>query len=250
MDSNRDGDGRQAISLLQSLDAEWLKLPVAAMIGVGPATQTLAGLLKVTNRETFTAVSEIAAKARLPVPTVRKHLATLDAKGWIANKGRGHTRAGKPRRTATLALTAKTRDHLEPYGFLPWWACCTIRRHGRLPWSAKALLAIVMGRLLTLKAAAERQGPQDEGDLIGDIENLGAEERFRFSLAVLEKQTGLTHDSVTAGKRHLHRTAILQWQGGKRDDGGTACDLLVPNWDFRVVVTPASAGRCYLDFRS
>jgi hypothetical protein len=41
-------DAREEISLLQSLAGEWLKLPCAAMRDVGPAAQTLAGILKLT----------------------------------------------------------------------------------------------------------------------------------------------------------------------------------------------------------
>ena len=60
MDSTTDGHGRQHISLLESLDGEWIKLPLAVMQDVGPAVQTLGGVLKVTNKETYVAVVEIA----------------------------------------------------------------------------------------------------------------------------------------------------------------------------------------------
>ena len=209
MSANRE------ISLL-SLDGEWIKLPLAVMQDVGPAVQTLGGILKMTNRETYASVASIAEKARLPEATVRKHLVSLDREGWINNRGREHTRRGRPRRTATLAITKKTLAALDGeanpdkllYGVLPWWACCSIRKVGKLPWSAKAVQAVVMARLLSLKAAAERDGQEE---LLGAIVNMGGEDRFRFSLGYLMEQTGLTHDSVTTAKRLLHhRFAILR----------------------------------------
>ena len=116
MDFTLTADERQEISLLDSLTttAEWLKLPVAVMVRSGPAAQTLAGLLKVTNRETYTAVATIARKARLPVKTVRKHLKTLHDDGWIEHQGRRPTRRGFLRRTATIKVTQQTKDVMEP----------------------------------------------------------------------------------------------------------------------------------------
>ena len=89
------------ISLLHSLNGEWLKLPFAAMRDVGPAAQTLGGILAITSTETFSAASRIAERSRLPLPTVRRHLSTLAQRGWLDNLGRGHTRQGASRRTCT-----------------------------------------------------------------------------------------------------------------------------------------------------
>jgi hypothetical protein len=234
---------------LESLDGEWIKLPLQIMLDVGPAVQTLGGLVRLTNHKTFSSAKEIAKKARLPISTARKHLVALDQGGWIENKGRQRTRRGRPRRTATIAISAKTKAHLEPYDILPWWACCEIRKIGKLPWSAKALLAVVMARLMSLKAGAQRQGDHyDDEEVIGAIENIGGEDRFRFSLDWLAEQTGLARHSVIAAKRRLYELGIVEWCGGDRDDGGTRADLLVPGWCFRVIVTPASAGKCRLDF--
>lgn len=72
-DSNQIEPPHQ-LTLLDCTDGEWLKLPTAVMRDVGPAAQTLAGLLKITNRETYIAAAEIALRARLPVKTVRNHL--------------------------------------------------------------------------------------------------------------------------------------------------------------------------------
>ena len=245
----------QELSLLESLDAEWIKLPLAVMQDVGPAAQTLGGLLKLTNRETFSAVGEIAIRSRLPVATVRKHLVTLDAHGWINHHGREKTRRGWLRRTATLTIMKKTTlaldgqasENLNPngkpkllYGVLPWWACCQIKKVGKLPWCSKAVLSIVMGRLAALKAAGQRQGDHDgDEELIGALENLGGDDRFKFPLRWLMAQTGLTHDSITTAKRLLHyQFHILRWIGTERPKGrfkpGTTpeTDLLAPNWRF------------------
>jgi hypothetical protein len=241
----------ERVTLIECLDQEWLKLPLAAMQQVGPAVQTLAGILKITNRETFSPIADIARHARLPAATVKKHVRRLDEAGWIENAGRGHTRRGAPRRTATLKITKQTKDHIAPYGMLPWWSCCSIRKVGRLPWCARAVLSIVVARLCSLKAAADRQ--QDNADaeeLAGAIDNLGGDERFRFSLKWLTEQTGLTRESVVTAKGLLnHRYGIVRWTGNNPQLGVTTpTDLLMPNWKFRVVVTPAPKGGVYLAF--
>jgi hypothetical protein len=206
-------------------------------------------LLKMTIRETYASVGTIAGSARLPVGTVKNHLLTLDQNGWIVNEGRQKTRRGFLRRTATLKITKQTIDATQPYGILPWWACCKIgnKKQFRLPWCAKAVLSILMGRLCSLKGAAERDGPDD--DLEGQIDNMGGDDRFRFGLSYLAGQTGLTRDSVVTAKQTLAKVGIVKWMGNRPKPGqDTNTHLLVPNYDFAVVVTPASAGRCFLDF--
>lgn len=234
----------ERISLFDSLDHEWLKLPHEIMRDVGPATQTLAGLLGVASQETFVAVAEIARKSRLPVPTARKQLKKLHENGWIIHNGRRRTRAGHLRRTATIMVPKKTKVSLTPYATLPWWACCNIRKVGRLSWSAKAILSVVMSRLMMLKATVEEQDGHglDTDDLVDSIEYLGGDARFAFSLGRLEKITGLTRESVIVAKRKLHGVGIVIWSGG------TPTDTLTPNWDFRVVVTPTSSGKVFIDF--
>ncbi|MFZ1933581.1 MAG: hypothetical protein WCB27_18790 [Thermoguttaceae bacterium] len=248
MDCSTGENGVQEISLLESLNGEWLKLPLAVMRDVGPAVQTLGGLLEVTKKETYTAVTKISTEAHLPVGTVRRHLRALDKAGWISNRGREHTRRGRPRRTATLAITKKTSGVIEPYGVLPTWACCGIRNAGKLPWSAKALLSVVMARLMSFKAAAEDEDNHVGDEVIGATENMGGDERFSFSLDWFEGQTGLHRESIVAAKHRLHGLGIVRWSGGAREDGGDRTDLLVPNWEFHVVVTPASQGHVYLSF--
>ena len=244
------------ISLIDSLAEEWLKLPFAVMREVGPAAQTLGGLLKHTNKETFVTAKDIAGKARLPLSTVRKHLVILHKHGWIENAGRERTRTGRARRTCTIKITQKTRDMMEPYACLPWWACCNISKVGRLPWSSKAVLSVVMARLMSLKAAAIESSPDedftrpakiadgarrslirepqlhtrpgatrkwlDERDeeLVGAIDNLGGDERFRFGLDELTRSTGLTRESVVSAKRWLKGRWLINWSGGDGHLGG------------------------------
>ena len=72
---------------------------------------------------------------------------------------------------------------------------------------------------------------------------MGGDDRFRFSLTYLTKETGLTRDSVISAKRWLYRHKIIRWKGDL-----TVTDVLVPNWDFAVVVTPADHGHCWVGF--
>jgi hypothetical protein len=202
------------------------------------------------------AVATIAGHARLPTKTARNHLEALTLHGWINNAGRQHTRRGAPRRTCTLRLTRKSTAAIKPieddgsliYGMLPWWAC--LRGRIALPWCAKAVLSVVMARLMALKATIqEQEGKADLNteDLWGSIALLGDEDRFRFSLEQLEL-TGLDHKSIIAAKRKLRRSGVIRLLGGRRDHGGHETDSLFPNEAFRVVVTPSSEGRCFVDF--
>ena len=227
------------ISLLHSLNGEWLKLPFAAMRDIGPAAQTLGGILAITSTETFSAASRIAERSRLPLPTVRRHLSTLSQRGWLDNLGRGHTRQGAPRRTCTHRLSCRTKESLDPYGILPWWACGSIQPHGEAPWCAKAVLSVIMSRLCVLKHTAEQMGRYDLREALEDI---GGDERFRWSLRNLEDATGLARDSIVAAKQWLARARIIRWSGVKTAKGCHAKDVLSPNWMFRVTAKPASRG--------
>ena len=241
-----DAPDVERISLLDSLDREWLRLPLAIMQDVGPAAQTLGGLLKVTNRETFVKAEKIARRACLPVSTVRKHLAILNEGCWINNVGRQLTRSGRPRRTATIQVTQKARDCLEPYGVLPWWA------YRQFPWSAKAVLSIVMARLMSLRKGVEDQDGHgvDASDVAGSIDShMGGDDRFKFDLDFLERNTGLSRHSVIKAKRALGQAGIVELIGAESKAGiTTETNLLVPNWEFRVEVTPTESGYCKLDF--
>lgn len=255
----------QKYSLATSLDCHWLKLPLAVMRDVGPATQTFAGFEQITHTETFTRMSEIARRACVPLKTARNHLDMLEQHGWLLNKGRGHTKRGSPRRTNTIALTPKAKllfpkhdaekapetdsqskpDMIDSrYGFLPWWACCSFQKRKRLSWAAKAVLSIVMARLAALKAASrDVQGKTGEEWFAERLRD-----RFRFSSVDLEELTGLSRTSVRAAKRELARADIIHWYSGIPDSGGMGSHWLVPNPAFRVVVSPASVGHVYLNF--
>jgi hypothetical protein len=253
MGTNGD-QSTEEYGLFDSLGREWIKLPTAAMREVGPAAQTLGGLLKVTNRETFAAVSKIAGNARLPTKTTRNHLTSLTEAGWIVNAGRERTRRGAPRRTCTIRVTKKTVEAIRPaetaddllYGVLPWWAS------GGMPWCARAVLSVVMARLMASKAAiVEQEGKADlsTDDWWGSLENLGGEDRFRFSLIRLEELTGLDHKSIIRAKRKLQELKVIRWYGCKREDGGDDKHMLYPNEAFRVVVKPTTNNRCIVSFR-
>jgi len=231
----------------------WLRLPLAVMQDVGPAVQTLGGLLDITRRETFASVATVASRAWLPTATVRKHLGTLAEHGWINNAGREHTRGGAPRRTCTLRVTKKTSDAITPYAVLPWWATTRPTRGKRLSWASRAVLSIIMSRLMDCLAAIDEADGKAElhvDELWGSLANLnGDDRRWLFSLASLSDQTGLDHKSVTAAKRDLHRRGIIRWTRFQNEDGGDAKHALEPREDFRVRVTPMEReGYCWVDW--
>lgn len=245
--NKRQPEPAERITLLGSLQREWLRLPLTIMQDCGPATQTLAGLLAITRRETYAAAEKISRHARLPLPTVRKHLTTLAAAGWIMDRGRRHTRTGHPRRTCTITLPERTRQAMQPYGVLPWWATAKVPVHGRMPWATRAVLSLVMARLMSHAAAAERESNStDELDKAAWIEEyLGDDARWRFSLAWIERNTGLARHSCIAAKQDLKRRGIVDWFG----DGETA-DHLPPRWRFCVEVRPAGEGRVCVQYGS
>lgn len=253
-----------SLDLITSLRAPWIKVPYSVMRDVGPAVQTLGGLLRITTKQTFVPLSAIATSARLPLATARKHIATLDAQGWVANSGRQRTPRGAPRRTCTLCVTKKTRDAIdrkqehpdEPllWGVLPWWACCaggTVE----MPWSARALLSVVMAKLMSLRAVVDREdGKADltSEDYWESFENLGSlDARFSFTLNDLSSLTGLSRHSIIEAKRLLHRKKIINWQGFRDPKKGDVTDKLLPNPEFYVCVKPAETeGRCYVTFQA
>lgn len=252
---------RHSIDLLESLDGEWLKLPFAAMRDCGPASQTLGGLLAITTSETFNAVSKIANKARIPTATARKHLAALHAGEWIRNRGRQPLPNGGLCRTATLSITKKTVDAINieknrdeeklVYGVLPWWACNDIRRVGCLPWTAKAVLSVVLADLMKVKGAAEKVGAlgDDPAQRWIAIEEFASDYKFKFSLSRLVRITGLCRESAWQGKWLLADLKVIRVYGGKSEKDEYEIDTLWPNPKFRVIVTPTEPGYCSLEFR-
>jgi hypothetical protein len=169
---------------------------------------------------------------------------------------------------------------------LPWWACSIGKP--ALPWSARAVLSIVMAKLASLKRAIEdgdginfaqeigdrkeneiveqdldgddpfvhlavknRIANEFEEEIIGHIDNLGGDERFRFSVDWLTACTGLSRDSVIAAKQILnHRHGILNHYGDHRRQKrvSTPTDMLVPNWDFRCITKSVSEDKCTIVF--
>jgi hypothetical protein len=239
-----DAPRRKEISLLASLNDEWLKLPLSIVRDVGPAAQTLGGILNISKKETFVSATKISERAWMPLSTARKHLVKLDAHGWIENAGRERTRAGIPRRTCTIKITTKTKAALHEYGILPWWSCCYIKGVGCLPWSAKVLLSVIMARLAAFKKTVELQDgsePSDD-DFWGGMDNLGGKDRFHFSLDRIERETGLHRESIVDAKYRLFQLGII-----KLTATDTA-DVLFPREAFRVVLTPASEGKVFLAF--
>ncbi|MCX7408757.1 MAG: helix-turn-helix domain-containing protein [Planctomycetales bacterium] len=218
-------DDTETLPLSFAMNWGWIKLPVAVMNDVGPAAQTFGAFIRKTNRETFMSVSQIALHACLPVATTRKHLLTLNERGWLENTGRQKTRTGIPRRTCTWKLTKQSHDMLKPYNALPWWAY-----RGGFPWATKSVLSVVMSRMLALESVAKNDCPHD--DIEDAIEAIGGDERYEFSLNYLMKQTGLGRESVISGKRHLKTLGIVLWYSrNDRQEG----HLLVPNPDCRIV---------------
>jgi hypothetical protein len=239
------------ITLLDSLSGDLLQFPLAVMRDVGPAVQTLAGLMKETKKETFAAVAKIALRARLPIKTVRNQLDALHDAGWIVNAGRQRTRQGAPRRTCTIRVTTKAIDALSDYTMIPWWACCTIKGIGRLKWGSKALLSVLLARLAAMKAAIEPDSGRETIDpdhFWGNVANYGDEDRFRFALTYLQEQTGLSKHAIIDAKFDLNRLGIISLQGNRLTDGGFAADVLWPRSEFAAVVTPAGEGKCFITF--
>ena len=214
----------------------------------GPACQTYAAITLITNRETFVSVKQIAEWARLPVATVRKHIRTLGAAGYIFNAGRQRTRNGSLRRSATIKVIKSAIS--SDYGFLPWWACCHIGRVGRLPWASKAVLSVVMGQLCKLKGAVEQDGSDateyENDDSLNDM--FFNNKRFQFSLDKLKEITALDRKTIVLAKKHLCKMQIISWGGGRSVENGDVCDTLAPNYDFRVVVTDVGNGKCTIGF--
>lgn len=225
-------DSAEQILLQDALElGAWLKLPWTIVRDVGPAAQTLGGLLQITLGETFVPLKTIAERARLPPGTAKEHIATLNARGWILNAGRQKRSSGWLRRTTTIAITPKTRKNIKPYGVLPLWAC----DDSRFTWGAKAVLSVVMSRLLSLKAAIEQQdghGCLHLDDIPASIDEMGGAERFGFSLRKLAREIGLDHKTITRAKRTLARAGIIYIQGGQDFTGQHHTDCLVPNWEW------------------
>lgn len=247
----------QRISLLDALDGEWIKLPTQAMLECGAAAQTLGGLLRITNRETYASTQKIAAEAGEALSTTRRHLLQLEEAGFIKNVGR------KGRRTPTIRVLQKALDAGQDYGVLPWWAPVRIRTlsrgrsgargGGRMPWGARAVLSVVLTRLATLRKIIDEKDGQcdlDAEDVWGSLEHLGGDAKFRFSIAYLRGQTGLWEQSIIEAKHWLVRHGLIRRYRTTHSNGGFGRDCLVPSETFRVLIVDAGGDRCWIDFEA
>jgi len=184
----------------------WLKLPHVLMNAAGPAAQSLAGMHRYfgSRTETFASAEKIAAEVMVPTRAFRNHLRKLEAGEWVKNKGRQKDHTGYARRTPTLALTPQTlalfsSDQKTPYGVLPDWAC-----DDRFPWSARAVLSVVMAQLMKLNSKFDGDDPW------GELENFGGPERFYFSISDLQECTGLARKAAVAGRRCLVEYGVVR----------------------------------------
>ena len=85
-------------------------------------------------------------------------------------------------------------------------------------------------------------------DVWGEIDNLGGAERFRFSLRLLQRITGLSRDAIINAKHELARRKIVELTAVKGEKGCLEADILMPNPEFVVKVTPADEGYCHVEF--
>lgn len=215
---------RTTLAIHELLTAPYIPLSEAAMREVGSAAQTLGGLYKITGKETFVPIHDIALSARVRQRTCEKQLKRLHESGWVHNRGRERTRAGCLRRTATHALTLKAKKHKSPFLRLPYWAAVPVGRT-KLSWKARAVLAVVTSQYNVLVDSPGLEAYSDEQGLI--LEEF--EDRFRFSLSRLQRQTGLQRNSVVEAKRELHEAGIITWRGS-----GQNVDLVLPNPDYQI----------------
>lgn len=229
----------RVFTLVESLDEQWIKLPLPIMQQCGPAVQTVGGLLKITSRETFVTVDVIAEQARLPVATVRKHLKILHDAGWIQNLGRQRTRAGILRRTATIKLRSDCCQL--PYGALPWWACGT----PKLKWSSQALFSVLMSQLMGLKAASDRNSLSGCLELEDYLVDCSMAAQFRWGIPRLMEYTGLSRPSCVSAKRELQKHGIIFVEC---DDWQSPHSITL-NTDLSVTIKPHSPGRVTIHLR-
>lgn len=233
----------------------YIKLPVRAMRDCGPAAETLGAMLRyVTDKETFTSAKKIAEALRLPLTTYRRHANQLASNGYLKNVGRENGR-----RSATIRILKKARTAADTeWGVLPSWARRNIRtvyerftgkrNTGQIPWSAKAVLSIVMARLAGLRSVVNPECWVDGEELWAGVEYLGGHNKFQFSLPALTSQTGLHRESIIEGKNWLREHGLVDQFANPGRNGGSGRDSLMPSPTFRIKKTPIDEKRCYLDF--
>lgn len=236
----------RTMPLVIAMQENSIKLLVEAMHEVGPAAQTLGGILRLTLRCTFASQSKISIASGLPLKTVRKHLLTLQEHSFIHNNGREPTQSGRARRTCTIRSTGRTLEVVKNYCPLPWWTAATSVGN---QWCSRALRAVVVRRWLELRAGiitTYRGEPFHEHELPDRLNSIGGEERFGFSLPKLQKMTGLSRDSIVKGKRILTQAGFVSWIRGADSQSP---DLLIPNWGLKVIEENIGNGRFRIHLR-
>jgi hypothetical protein len=225
------------------VNMQQLRLSTDACKNVGPAAQTLAGVLRKTNRSTFVSTDEIANFSRVPLATCRKHLSILESTGYLVNEGRKRTPAGKPRRTCTICVTPTAREAITEYWSLPELLACSFRNAKRLNWAERVLLAVIVTRLQSVLASF-RESRQLE--TVEDYDCYIREDRFQFSLSFLEQKTGLSRPTICRAKHGLWERKIIRLIG---ETDGVTRDTMLPNWQFDLTQTFTKDNCFFLDLQ-
>jgi DNA-binding MarR family transcriptional regulator len=176
------------------LDEDYLQLPRAAMQAVGPATQTLGAILRLTGNRTFRTIDEYAGLAWLKRRTVMRHLDTLVEAGWLEDLGRERMTSGRVRRTVTYRLTERATESRKRYAMLPRWAARAFPT-----WASRAVFALVVSRHVMV----QRKTEDDRG-------NSGLEEHSTYSLSRLVEESGLHKESVLDAKQWLVGEGLIE----------------------------------------
>lgn len=163
----------------------YYRLPFAAMQEVGSAAITLGLVLDVIDEKaktTFMSVQNLAECAAIPATTVKRHLARLCSAGWLDNQGRQPGRGSqRKRRTATYALTAKTRARAKAI-FAAWpkwlasWSSWISHTHS-------LVYAVLLSRACLVECIEE------EGTGSG-------EERLPMTNTEIRQATGLSRNTI------------------------------------------------------
>jgi hypothetical protein len=219
----------QQVTVLDSLSQELLHLPIDAIRHVGPAAQTLAGLLSITRTQTFVAIDKIAKRSWLPLRTAKYHLRQLQDDNWVKNCGRQKSSSGGLIRTSTLQVTQKALQSRDKYFMLPWWSCCQMSLPDgsveRLSWGSRVLLAMLTTKLAIAKNSYNpgvTSSPVEDSAFWCYYADHGRHEDFAISLKEIHEKTNLTTPTITAAKRQLSKIGVIGCQkGSARDDADT-----------------------------
>ena len=193
--------GKQAaapsVSLADVRRIDCLGLSIEAMQAVGAAAQTLAAMRRLASEDgkMFACRQKIADAACLSEATVKRHVATLVAEGWVRRRGREERRSV----TYRLASEVMNRQSEKRFALLPRWAARMLPR-----WSDRAVFAAVVSRD-SLAGWIEEQdlGPDDGGDAC-DLHG-----RRQFSERKLAETTGLTTRAIRDAKARLSDGGLI-----------------------------------------